>query len=226
MARITPRAPTVSAPRVFISYAQYSPQHLTRVLKLAEALRRHGIDADLDQFHRHELLDWPRWCQEQLQPGRSDWVLMVCSEPYRDRIENRVDPHTGKGAFWEGALIDDQLYQAKGDHRFVPVLLDDESEESIPAMVRGWTCFRVHAMDFTGPGFKDLYRLLSRQRDDPIPRKPTSGNTRTSSPPSPTSNRPHSWAPRERARAPPCAGSPPTWDAPSWPAPGAPCRSS
>jgi hypothetical protein len=153
----------MSAPRVFISYAQYSPEHSARVLELAEGLRQHGIDADLDQFHRHELLDWPRWCQEQLQSERSDWVLMVCSKSYRDRIENRVDPHTGKGAFWEGALIDDQLYQAKGNRRFVPVLLDDESGDSIPVMVRGWTWFRVHGMDFADPGFKDLYRLLTRQ---------------------------------------------------------------
>jgi hypothetical protein len=126
----------MSAPRVFISYAQDSPEHSARVLELAEALRQHGIDADLDQLHRHELLDWPRWCQEQLRPERSDWVLTLCSEVYRDRIETRVDPHTGKGAFWEGALIDDQLYQAKGNRRFVPVLL-----AHVPEI--GWA---VHAL--------------------------------------------------------------------------------
>ena len=35
----------MSAPRVFISYAQHSPRHSVRVLELAEALRQHGIDA-------------------------------------------------------------------------------------------------------------------------------------------------------------------------------------
>lgn len=152
-----------AVPRVFLSYAQHPPEHAARVLALARALRQHGIDADLDQFHRHELLDWPRWCQERLRPENADWVLMVCSGVYRDRIENRVDPHTGKGVFWEGALIDDELYNAKGNRRFVPVLLDDEPEDCIPGIVRGWTWFRLRALDLEAPGFSDLYRLLTGQ---------------------------------------------------------------
>jgi hypothetical protein len=152
-----------AAPRVFISYAQHAPEHSARVLELALALRSRGIDADLDQFHQHEQLDWPRWCQERLRPENADWVLMVCSVAYRDRLENRVDPDTGKGVFWEGALIDDELYNAKGNRRFVPVLLDDEPEESIPGVVRGWTWFRLRALHLEAPGFSDLYRLLTGQ---------------------------------------------------------------
>ncbi|WP_295458829.1 SUMF1/EgtB/PvdO family nonheme iron enzyme [uncultured Thiodictyon sp.] len=155
--------PPAAPPRVFISYAQCSDAHSRRVLALAQALVAQGIDSDLDQFHQHELLDWPRWCGEQLRPDRSDWVLMVCSAAYRDRLENRVDPHTGKGAFWEGALIDDEIYGAKENRRFVPVLLDDEPQESIPSIVRGWTFCRVTGLDMADPGYEALYRLLTRQ---------------------------------------------------------------
>ena len=91
-----------ASPRVFISYAQFSEVHSARVLALAQSLRQQGIDVELDQYHKHELLDCPRWCQEQLRPDRADWVLMVCSATYRDRLENRVDPHIGNGVFWEG----------------------------------------------------------------------------------------------------------------------------
>ncbi|GAB6043120.1 NACHT domain-containing protein [Endothiovibrio diazotrophicus] len=150
-------------PRVFISYAQFAEGHSARVLALAQALRGHGIDVELDQFHRNELLDWPRWCREQMAPDRADWVLMVCTASYRERLEGRVDPQTGRGVFWEGALIDDELYDAKGNRRFVPILLDDEPEGSIPGIVRGWSFFRVRGLDPGDPGYEALYRLLTGQ---------------------------------------------------------------
>ncbi len=112
--------------RVFVSYAQHSDRHSDAVLALAQALRGDGIAVALDRFHGHELIDWPRWCREQLAADRARWVLMICSAVYRDRLENRVDPHTGKGVFWEGALLDDELYESKGNRRIVPVLLHDE----------------------------------------------------------------------------------------------------
>ena len=58
--------PTV--PRVFISYSHDNADHQRRVLELAQQLRRDGIPAELDQFHDHELLHWPRWCEEQMRP--------------------------------------------------------------------------------------------------------------------------------------------------------------
>jgi len=150
-------------PRVFVSYAQFSEAHSARVLALAQSLRHHGIDVELDQYHKNELIDWPRWCLEQIRSDRSDWVLMVCSAVYRDRLENRVDPHTGRGVFWEGAFIDDEIYQAKGNRRFIPVLLDDEPEDSIPGIVRGWTAFRIRGLVHQDPGYEGLYRLLTAQ---------------------------------------------------------------
>jgi len=39
-------------PRVFVSYSHDSPEHSARVLALAQALRGHGIDVELDQFHQ------------------------------------------------------------------------------------------------------------------------------------------------------------------------------
>ena len=49
---------------VFLSYSHDSDAHRERVLGLAWALRSHGIDVELDQFHNDEILDWPRWCNE------------------------------------------------------------------------------------------------------------------------------------------------------------------
>ena len=71
--------------RVFISYSHDSPEHLDRVLALAQQLRRDGVDAELDQFHQNELVHRPRWCEEQLRPETSRWVVCVCIPEYKDQ---------------------------------------------------------------------------------------------------------------------------------------------
>jgi SEFIR domain-containing protein len=73
-------------PRVFISYGHDSSRHCDRVLALAQQLRRDGIEAELDQFHQEELLHWPRWCEEQLRPDKSDFVLCICTAEYRPNL--------------------------------------------------------------------------------------------------------------------------------------------
>ena len=55
----------MSEKKIFISYSHDSPEHSARVLSLAWALRNNGIDVELDQFHNEEIVDWPRWCNDQ-----------------------------------------------------------------------------------------------------------------------------------------------------------------
>ena len=69
----------MSTKRVLISYSHDTPSHSDRVLNFALALRNNGIDVELDQFHVDEMLDWPRWCNEQISPKHSDFVVCVCS---------------------------------------------------------------------------------------------------------------------------------------------------
>jgi len=152
-------------PRVFISYAQYEPEHAGRVLALAQALAADGVDVELDQFHAHELVDWPRWCEERLRPENTDFVLLVCTAEYRRRIEGRVDLDQGRGVFWEGDLIYGDLYRAKANERFVPLLLDDEPESSLPPIVANWNHFRFRRFGLASrdSGYEALYRLLTGQ---------------------------------------------------------------
>jgi tetratricopeptide (TPR) repeat protein len=155
-----------SAKRVFISYSQHDPtQHSRRVREFAQALADDGLDVELDQYHQNEPVDWPRWCEERLRKENSDFVLMICSAEYKNRIEGRVAADKGRGVFWEGGIIDDYLYEAKANERFIPILLDDEGEESLPQIVRGWTRFRVSDFGIASGevGYTNLYRLLTTQ---------------------------------------------------------------
>jgi len=160
-----------SPPRVFISYSQHDPAHSSRVRQLATALSKEGIDVELDQYHQQELVNWPVWCREQLLPENSDFVLMICSAEYKRRVENRVPADVGRGVYWEGGIVREYLYKAKSNERFIPVLFDDETEESMPLGLSEWTWFRIRQFgtDKKDAGYMGLYRLLTGQLAAPKP---------------------------------------------------------
>ena len=153
------------SPRVFISYSHDHRAHCDLVLAFAQQLRRDGIAAELDQFHQEELLHWPRWCEEQMRPENADFVLCVCTAEYARRVENRTAADVGKGVFWEGKLIYDELYDAKGNPRCVPVLLSGAKDADIPRVLKNYTGFRLDGfgLDDAESGYTRLYRLLTRQ---------------------------------------------------------------
>lgn len=175
-------------PRVFISYSHDSLQHSRRVLTFAQALRSNGIDVELDQFHQDEILDWPRWCSKQCSREQSDFILCVCTAEYFRRIEGSIPPERGRGVYWEGSLLDDEIYDAKRNRRILPVLFDDEAADAIPRFLRGWTFCRLGAFSLLDDGYEKMIRILTGQarvlKSDlgalPIlPPKPPSGTDTT-----------------------------------------------
>lgn len=149
--------------RAFISYSHDSREHSARILNFAWALRSDGIDVELDQFHNEDIVDWPRWCSEQISRDHSDFVVCVCSAEYKRRIQGSVPPERGKGVYWEGSLIDDEIYDTKGNRRIIAVVLDDEQDAVIPHFLRGWTHCRVSHFNLMDPGYEQLIRILTRQ---------------------------------------------------------------
>jgi sulfatase maturation enzyme AslB (radical SAM superfamily) len=151
-------------PKVIISYSHDSLQHSKRVLAFAQALRKDGVDVELDQFHQDEIIDWPRWCNEHTSREHSDFVICVCTAEFNRRIEGKVPPERGKGVHWEGSLLDDEIYDAKGNRRILAALFDDAPESSIPRFLRGWTFCRLHAFDLKeDPGYEHLLRIFTGQ---------------------------------------------------------------
>lgn len=90
-------------PRVFISYSHDSDEHKSCVLGFARRLRADGINVVLDQDELFPKEGWPRWTEKQLE--QSDFVLTVCTEAYRRRIEGREEAGHGLGVRWEGNLV-------------------------------------------------------------------------------------------------------------------------
>ncbi|MDX2042263.1 MAG: SUMF1/EgtB/PvdO family nonheme iron enzyme [Acidobacteriota bacterium] len=150
-------------PKVFISYSHDSVEHSDRVLQFAWALRNHRIDVELDQFHKEEIVDWPRWCNEQISSEHSDFVICICTAEYKRRIEGNVPPEKGKGVYWEGSLLDDDLYDDKGNRRLIPILLNSEPSTSIPRFLRGWTFCSLSQFVLDDAGYEHLIRILTNQ---------------------------------------------------------------
>jgi hypothetical protein len=178
--------------RALISYSHDSPEHSARVLQFAQALRRNGIAVELDQSHAEEIVDWPRWCRPQISRELCDFALCVCTAEYERRIEGRVPPQRGNGVYWEGALLDDEIYDAKGRPRLMPILFDAKPDASTPRFLRGWTLCRLSDPELTDPGFGFLVRIPTGQasvvevEQGQVPAlgpKPLPGQPRTCAPP-------------------------------------------
>jgi hypothetical protein len=153
----------MGADTVFISYSHDSPEHSDRVLALANALISVGLDVELDQFVTWPEHGWPHWCAERLEPENARFVLVVCTPTYHDRVRNKVAFDEGRGAFWEGALIHQYIYEAKGNTRFIPVLLGDAPLDGVPMPLRPYPRYRLNALEVSDPEFEALYRRLTGQ---------------------------------------------------------------
>ena len=144
--------------RVFISYSHDSPEHLDRVWDLCERLRNDGIDCRIDQHEFSPPEGWPRWCRNLVQ--ESKFVLVVCTETYRQRYEGKAPTGEGKGAKWEGFIVTLELYEAEGRNtKFIPVVFSPQDAQHIPLELRGATRYDLSAPE----GYDSLFRHLTNQ---------------------------------------------------------------
>ncbi len=147
--------------KVFISYSHDSEAHKQRVLDLADQLIAHGIDVKLDRYVIRPPESWPAWCAAQLE--EVDFVLMICTQEYKDRIRNKVVKPAGKGVYWEGRIIQNYLYEEKGNFRFIPILLDGSDRQHIPQPIPNDTSYEIASFDVQDKGYNGLYRELTNQ---------------------------------------------------------------
>lgn len=125
--------------RLFISYSHDSPEHKERVLGLSERLRLDGYDCQIDRYVNGSPDEgWPRWMLNSLD--RAECVLVVCTETYYRRFRGHEVPGKGKGGDFEGALITQEVFDARSHAlRFVPIVFQAQDESHIPEPLRGCT---------------------------------------------------------------------------------------
>jgi SEFIR domain len=141
--------------RVFISYSHDSEAHRDAVLKLAQRLRRDGVDAWLDCYEDSPAEGWIRWMERELRVA--DLVLLVCTTTYCRRF-NGEEAAGGLGVNFEGSTMLKLIYaDGQRNEKFVPVLFE-EAKEAIPLQLIDATSYRL-------PNDYDvLYRRITNQR--------------------------------------------------------------
>jgi hypothetical protein len=146
------------ATRAFVSYSHDSLPHRERVLAFTDRLRRHGVEAIVDRYFEDTLeMRWTDWMADEIE--QADFVLVVATSGYRDRLKVAAGG-TGKGAYWEGALITQHLYEGHGHNaKFLAVHFGPADAESVPTHLKGFTSYDVESEE----GYLKLYRRLTRQ---------------------------------------------------------------
>jgi hypothetical protein len=149
--------PAAKRVRVFLSYSHDSLDHKERVLQLSNKLRLHGIEAVVDRYFEDTLqMRWTDWMYEQID--RADFTLVICTPEYLKRL--KPGGAGGAGAYWEGALITQNLYDDRGlNKRFIPVYFTADDSAAIPLHLRGFPNYNVG----TDEGYVELYRRLTNQ---------------------------------------------------------------
>jgi len=151
-------SPAPAPIRVFISYSHDSPEHIDRVLSLADRLTQDGIAIALDQYENPPPPDWRLWMENQMEEAAL--VLIICTENYFNRVRQKVKPGEGKGVKWEALLAYQEIYDNDSlNPKFIPVLLEGGKYSDIPKPLRGGNFYDLSAEK----GYDDLYWRITNQ---------------------------------------------------------------
>lgn len=145
-------------PNVFISYSHDSEQHRQQVLDLADRLNRDSINCELDQYvNGSPEQGWPMWMEQQLE--EAEFVLLVCTETYFNRVQRKEPRGIGKGVKWESLLTYQELYDNdSGNRKFIPVVFSADQVAFIPRPLKPFSHYDLSQAD--------SYELLCRYLTD------------------------------------------------------------
>ncbi len=119
--------------KVFISYSYDSDEHITGVERLAQRLEHDGFEVHRDRVNLEDTtlgLAW--WMTSEIE--RADFVLVVCSEGYFQKVRDAQYKNTVRvpltGVAYEYRFILERLRQRIGP--VLPVVLDKSAFSFIP----------------------------------------------------------------------------------------------
>src|SRR5215469_2135 len=119
------KVPNEANPRVFVSYSWDTELHKNWALIFVNQLRQHGIDAFIDQTHLDLGARTPEFMERAIR--ESDRVLVVCTDAYKRRFDNRKG-----GAGYEGHIITGEIISEVGKNKFIPVLRGGDWSTALP----------------------------------------------------------------------------------------------
>ncbi len=128
---------------VFISYSWDSDALRAEVKALAVWLRGQGVRVLADDMfgQRPPPEGWVAWMQQSIEDA--DAVLIVCTPRYKQLLAKRPNAADkgGLGATWEGAIISQELYNARlHNTKFFPILPELGDIAHVPTILQTFFC--------------------------------------------------------------------------------------
>lgn len=144
-------------PRAFISYSWDNEEHKLWVRGLATRLRQDGVDVMLDQWGVAPGDHLPEFMEHSLR--EHDFILIICTPRYKRRSDARIG-----GVGYEGHIMTAELFTARNNRKFIPILHHTSWDEAAPTWLRGKYYIDLSEDDRLEAGYLDLLATLHGQR--------------------------------------------------------------
>lgn len=149
-------------PKVFISYSRESQEHLDRVLALADRLETFGVEVLFDQYEPNPTEGWPKWMEACIR--ESQYIICVCTNSYKEKVDNQLPAGVGLGLQWEGSLIYSAIQSKRAPvNKFQVVQFGESQPDAIPLPLVAANRHLIEAFDLNDANFEALYRIITDQ---------------------------------------------------------------
>ena len=146
--------PRGSGSRVFISYAEESPEHQTAVEDLCQVLEKAGIDVRYARQCAHQRVNWEQWTTTNLL--KADYVIVVASLSYARAGRGELGDHEHRGVRSEFDRLVDLQHRDRTTwaRKILPVVLPGGTPDDIPLSFLPGTA-TYYEVDPLAPGGTD-----------------------------------------------------------------------
>lgn len=152
-------------PTAFISYAWEEDAHRAWVRRLAERLRRDGVETVLDQWETAPGDQLAEFMEGAIR--NNDFVVIVCTPTYKERSDKRRG-----GVGYEGGIMTAELYRGKPQRKFIPVKRIGTWDAASPSWLSGKQYVDLSGDPYDEEQYHELVRALHEVRSQPPPVRP------------------------------------------------------
>ncbi len=160
---------TTPKPRAFISYSWTSPEHINRVVSLAERLVGDGVDVVLDQWDLKEGHDKIVFMEKMVTDTTVNKVIVVSDRRYAEKADGREG-----GVGTESQIISKEVYERTEQDKFIPLVFefDSKGQACLPTFLKSRIYIDFSSVQQSADNYERLLRTLFNK---PAQQKPKLG---------------------------------------------------
>ncbi|TQQ01806.1 toll/interleukin-1 receptor domain-containing protein [Vibrio cholerae] len=155
-------------PKVFISYSWDNEAHKKWVAQFATELRQSGVDAFIDDWYLRPGDPITEFMEKSI--STSDFVLIVCTEKYKEKSDSRSG-----GVGYEESIISNDLFQNTNHRKYIPIIAKNSNGKNIPRALHSKVYIDLSSEEHYLQSFQKLLLALFGKQPElpPIGNPPT-----------------------------------------------------